>query len=452
MEATSRRRVLRAVGAALPVALAGCNAADDDGTTTQPTATTTVDETTSSGRTVDASLTRYEYHVRSWTRDEDTLPIGDAVDVASFDSPASDAVTTAAADGEYLTDDPSEQLLRDIEGVDLVRHDGTYYHVSHTFTTYVLDVEEVEEPGDDAQVLEYDSVRDDDSIRTVLEDPLPGGPEEPMRPHRTLVLPGDVETLLDEYTHVASHGRTFRLEFHVERHYPPFTLELEPASPEQLYGRELVDAQSFGERSLAFLERVRNPHPEVQTVGWGDGSLFTNDVPREVERAFDETAYARLDDNTHTLHGFAIRQAHWDDPPIELSVSPVRDPPGVEFALENTTAGNVVFRNEGVAPFGVLYAVPDDGEPVQLSSPSYRDAPELSRSDDGVTADGPAEFRLHPEQTRSTTYHLARDGETVDFGTYEVRGWLGGYWNRPSVDERLENYSITYPYGVEIRV
>jgi hypothetical protein len=449
MKNTSRRRVLRAVGAALPVALAGCNAADDESKQPQTTRAST---TTRSESSVDASLTRYDYQVRSWTRDADSLPIGDAADVASFDPPTSDALVSAAADGEYLTDDPDEQLLRDVEGVDLVRYDGTYYHVSHTFTTYVLDIEEVEEPGDDAQVLAYESVRDDESIRTVFEDPLPGGPEEPMRPHRTLVLPGDVETLLDEYTHVASHGRTFRLEFHVKRHYSPFTLELQSASPEQLYGRELVDARSLGERSRAFLERVRDPHPEVPRVGWGDGSLFTNDVPREVERAFDETGYTRLDDTTQTLHGFAIRQAHWDDPPIDLSVSPVRDPPGVEFSLENTTAGNVVFRNEGVAPFGVLYAVPDDGEPVQLSSPSYRDAPELSRSDNGVTADGPVEFRLHPEQTVTRTYRLGSDGESVDAGTYEIRGWLGGYWNRPDVDERAGNYSVTYPYGVEIEV
>lgn len=316
MKRTSRRRVLHALGVALPTVLAGCNA----------------------------------------------------------------------------TDDPSEQLLRDVEGVELVRFDGTYYHVSHTFTTYVLDVEEVAEPGDGAQVLEYESVRDDDSVRTVLEDPLPGGPEEPMRPTG----------------HSSSH-RTSRHSW----------------------------------------TSTRTSRP---TVGWGDGTLFTDDVPREVERSFEDAGYARLDETTHTLHGFAIRRAYWEGPPLDLSVSGVSDPPGVELTVENTTSGTVVLRNEGVAPFGVLYAVPDDGEPVQLWSPSYRDAPELSLTGDGVSVNGPTELRVHPNQTRSTTYHLARDGEAVDSGTYEVRGWLGGYWNRPSVDERPGNHSITYPYGVEIRV
>lgn len=452
MKRTSRRRVLHALGVTLPAVLAGCNATDDESTQTRTTSTTSASTTAPSEASVDASLTRYEYHVRSWTRDGDSLPIGDAVDVSAFDSPTSDALASAATDDAYLTDDPSEQLLRDVEGVELVRFDGTYYHVSHTFTTYVLDVEEVAEPGDGAQVLEYESVRDDDSVRTVLEDPLPGGPEEPMRPHRTLVLPQDVEALLDEYTHVASHSRTFRLDFHVERHYPPYTLDLEPASPEALYGRDLVDVDTFSERSLEFLDKVRDPHPPVRAVGWGDGTLFTDDVPREVERSFEDAGYARLDETTHTLHGFAIRRAYWEGPPLDLSVSGVSDPPGVELTVENTTSGTVVLRNEGVAPFGVLYAVPDDGEPVQLWSPSYRDAPELSLTGDGVSVDGPTELRVHPNQTRSTTYHLARDGEAVDSGTYEVRGWLGGYWNRPSVDERPGNHSITYPYGVEIRV
>lgn len=447
---------LRSVGAALPVAVAGCSeSAGDDPSTEQSTTRPTPTGGTTSEPAVSASLTRYEYAVSGTEVGPNRLPIGGAVRPDELGEDAEAAIRAAVETGAFETDDPSDQLLRDVEALGLVEYEDAYYSVSHTFTEYVVDVTAVPEAGDDATVATHDAVREEQAVQDAIEEPMPMGPQRPQRPHRTLFLPSELEAFLDEYTHVRSGDALYRIDVQVERHRPPYTLTVERASEEALYGGRLVHVRGFASGSRELLLGVLESIDE-RGAGWGDGVLYSNDVPREVEREFDDGAYVRFADTpVDSVYRFDVRHVDWNRPPLNLSVSAVEAPAGVTFGLENTTDGSVRLTNDGVAPFGVLWANPDDGAPRQLWSPDYGDAPELQEADGVFEADGSAEFELHSNQTITRTYRLARndgDDEHVPPGTYELRGVLAGIWNRPGSRERPGNQSVVYPFGVTIVV
>jgi hypothetical protein len=445
MPGVSRRGLLRAVGATLPVALAGCNAGRDDTATTA-----TADGTTNADAAVSTSLTRYEYLVASRRVPSGALPVSDAVPVSELPAPAGDAVRTAVDEPRFETDDPGDRLLRAVEDLDLVAVDDTYYVVSHTFTEYTVDLVEDPDPGSDASVATWESLDDGSAVREALALPLPQGPELPTRPYRTLVLRSELERFLDEYTHLADGDRTFRIDRRIERHFPPYTLTVERAGETDRYGERLVDVEEFGAASREFLERVRRP-TDVPTAGWGDGSLYANRVPRPVERAFEDGSYVRPGDlPPDAVLSVSVRDVDWDRPPLELSAGAADSPAGVELAVSNATDSPVRLTNRGVAPFGVLWAVPEGGSPVQLWTPRYESAPNVDAAGDVAEPTDHVDRELGPGRTLAETYRLARSDESVTPGAYELRGRLAGEWQRSHSPAGPDDQFVVYPFGVTL--
>lgn len=477
----TRRALLRSGGAVALAATAGCGAQTTPDTSTETTVETTrtttsrattsraaTDESTSATASpdlaVDASLVRRDHLLRGRRLgDWRPLPADDGTSFGDLPAAARGAVRTAVEDGRFTTDDPTDDFLAGIDDVDLVEDDGEYYTLTHTFTEYVLNLDDgvdVESaPESETAVLYDDAVERHPSVQEALRTVLPYGTEVASEEYRTLVLTDELRSFLDEYEYARSDAGFGRLEFHVERHEPPYRLSARPATDEELYGHEVVDASEFTDAGQQVVRRTLDSRRRSPTnLDGAVGTLRPDSVPRRLEREFVRGGHVSIDGSVAV---FTVRHVHWDDQPFELAVGLTDDAidPGdpAEVDLSVTNIGDLAaeLTVPGLAPFGILWAERTDGEDkaVQLWSPRYEDSDHVT-IEDGVAK--PDSYRpdltVGPGETVTRTYRFGRESDPVDPGTYSVWGDLWAKWPTEPGLEKYDWNSEIYPYELRIDV
>jgi len=482
----TRRAFLERLGAAAVAATAaGCNALDaaetptgratDGGpatagrshTETDPTASATAGD--ASGATpageyaVDLALTRNEYRLAARLEPSEHLPVADATSVSDLEPPVREAVRTAIETDRYETDDPSRGLLEGLDALGMVADGDGYYLLSHTFTEYVLNLAlgvDPETVPDDAVVdRESDAVRDRPSVAEAVDTVTPHGTHAPSQEYRTLVLTDELAAFLEEYDYVSYAAGVGRLEYAVERQYPPFTLSAREAREEERFGRPVVDASSFAAETQALVRETLDTHRRtpirLDEQHRRVGALRPESVPYELERGVRRGHLLRVDGS---LYHFSVGHAHWDQLPVDLAASladgtVARDDPA-ELRLSATNAGDHAVRVgvPGLLPFGILWAAPvDGGAAVQLWTDDYERS-DLVRVEDGVAR--PDSYRhertVDPGETVSQTYAFGRDVDALAATDYSVWGVLWVRW--PSHDgQRVRDWNADiYPYELTL--
>lgn len=485
----TRRAVLGRVGAAaLAAAIAGCNAPDAaDATTDDPDRTptnersdspTAPDEATPSptasetdgaspppAYTVDLALARNEYRLAARPEPKAHLPLADATPLSALDDPVRGAVRTAVETGRYETDEPSTALLDGVEDLGMMADGETHYLFTHTFTEYVLNlVTDVDpETVPDGRVVdrESDVVQDRPTIAEAVDTVTPHGTQAPSREYRTLVLTDELAAFLEAYDYVRYAAGVGRLEYAVERQFPPYALSAREATERERYGRPVVDAASFAPETRELVRETLDTHrrtplrldDERRRVG----ALRPDSVPYELER-LEHDELLRVDGS---LYHFAVGHAHWDRQPMALDATLVDgtvatdDPATVRLSATNTSEHATRVGVPGLLPFGVLWAAPTEGtgESVQLWSDGYERS-DLVRVEDGVAR--PDSYRhervVDSGDAVSETYAFGRDADALAATSYAVWGVLWLRWPSHNAQPLREWNAALFPYELTLAV
>ena len=498
----TRRALLERIGAAaVAAAVAGCGALDGDESTGEsdgdpattrtgtPTATPTDGATATAGAdstpspadgtgestgeyAVDLALTRNEYRLAAHPEPREHLPIADATPLSDLNDPVRTAVETAIETDRFETDEPSTALLAGIDGLGMVADGDDYYLFSHTFTEHVLNlalgVDPETVPEDAVVDREAETVRERPSVAEAVDTVTPHGTHAPSQEYRTLTLTDELASFLDEYDYVRHAAGVGRLEYAVERQFPPYTLSARSAREEERYGRPVVDAASFAPQTQALvretLDTYRRTPIRLDDEYRRVGALRPESVPYELERGVDRGELLRVDGS---LYHFRVGHAHWDQQPMEIDATLTDGTVGsddpAELRLSARNAGDQAVRLgvPGLLPFGILWAAPESGdgngdthgESVQLWSEDYERS-DLVRVEDGVAR--PDSYRherlVEAGETVSQTYVLGRDVDALAATDYAVWGVLWVRW--PSHDDQPEhdwNADIV-PYELSLAV
>lgn len=498
----TRRTLLERIGAAaLGATVAGCGAldADDrspdsqddpdsDSTTTRqpgsPTATASGDATPPPGEdptpspsetdggstpadyTVDLALARNEYRLAARPEPREHLPLADATPLSDLEDPVRAAVEAAIETDRYETDDPSTALLRGVDALGMVADGDDYYLFAHTFTEHILNlalgVDPETVPEDAVVDREADTVRERPSVAEAVDTVTPHGTHAPSQEYRTLVLTDELSAFLDEYDYVSHAAGVGRLEYAVERQFPPYTLSADEATEEEVYGRRVVDAASFAPETRDLVRKTLDTHRRTP-VRLDDqyrrvGALRPGSVPYELERGVDRGELLRVDGS---LYHFRVGHAHWDQQPMELAATLTDgtvasgDPAAVRLSVRNAGDHAARVGVPGLLPFGILWAAPESGggASVQLWSEDYERS-DLVRVEDGVAR--PDSYRhervVDAGDAVSQTYAFGRDVDALAATTYAVWGVLWVRWPSHDAEPKHDWNAGIFPYELTFDV
>lgn len=457
----SRRDLLAGAGSTLLPLVAGCQTEGDLPPAAGSTSTTTVETATpAASGTVELERESYWLDGRKLPSSVVGYPEDEITPLSDLDSPTSGAVKTAITDGRYATDDPSDALLDGIDSVSLVRYEGTVYDVSHTFPTYTLsldtDVQPASAPEDRTVKLRSEAVRSNETLEDVVYTVTPHGTEHDGSQYTTTRLPDAVREFLGRYDYVQSgHGVGELVLSHTER-TPPHTITATEASEERLYGRDVLELDSFLSTGRRLVTRTLEDDRRTP-LGHDDRShsIFPDDIPDPMDRRLDEeSSFVRVDG---TIYGFSARHLHWDDHPFDVSARLVEGGDEsetavrVELAAKNTASRTAELVMPGVAPFGVLWAYGPGGERV-LWRQEYRQRDEIVVEDGRVVPEYHDERSVAPGDRVGATYRLGRDRESVESGEYVVPGFVWPKWPTEDGLEKFDWRSEIYPYTLTISV
>lgn len=455
----SRRQFLAAATGGVMTGIAGCGTATDRSTTgSTPTTGADATQTTAGDPAVQARLEREAY----WLRGVDLpasiagLPEEDIVALPDLDQPTRDAVATAITDGRFATSDPSTALLDGIDDVTFVEYRGTYYDISHTFPTFTLRFDEVapaSAPDDRTVELDSEVVESDEMIEEAIYTVAPFGTHNPIRPYTTTRLSDPLREFLARYDYVRSGDMVGELVLSTTERTPPHTVTATEATDEQLYGRPVLEYDSFTPKSRDLIRRTLDDERKTPLSHQDTHhSIFPSDIPDRLDRRLDHESYfVRVDG---TIFGFSARHLHWEDLPVEIAATAIDDsvedsPARIELRAKNTGTRSVELAMPGIAPFGVLVAYGPGGEHY-LWTPEY-DRSDVVRKYGDPVPETRDEFTLGEGNRVATTYQFGRDGR-VEPGEYQVPGFVWARWPTAPGQERHDWRSEIFPYTLTLAV
>lgn len=477
----SRRWTLAAVAGGLLPTLPGCGtentapSASSTGrtpSTTNRASATTESETDRGESTVRATLERESYWLRAtdFDRSFERSLEDDAVEFSTLRPASREAVAAAVENGQYETTDPSDELLDGIEDLSVVSYEGAYYSVSHTFPTHTLDLDMKTVPADppDDRTVEWgdDAIEDDGAVEEALSTVTPRGTEFFGRPYTTTQLAATLRKFLDRYDYVRSPHGVGELVLTSTERPPPYVVSADEASDEELYGRSVLDLDSFASHERDLLRRSIDGRPRTPlSRDDRQRSIFPGDVPDQLERRLEgESRFVRVDG---TVYAFDARHLHWADPPVEIGATVTADfgtadsdgdssetdesSVRIELTATHTGSRSLTLLTDGVAPFGVLWAYGPTGRQL-LHSPAYESAEHVGVEGDGTVAERRAETVFRTDETVSATYRLGGSGERIEPGEYEVPGLVWAKWPTESGQEEHDWRSEIYPYTLSLTV
>lgn len=462
----SRRQFLVCSGSISLSAFTGCQTATDAGESDASSATSSPG-TDSASTAGSGSAPGLRFERESYWLHGTKLPPGivgfpdDEVDTLSdLDGPTKAAVKTALTDGRYATTQPPEALLGSVDDVTFVEYQGTYYSISHTFPTYTIrldtSVPEATAPSERIAELDSDTVEANEAVQDAIYTVTPHGMHHAGEPYTTTQLPAALRTFLDEYDYVKSSAAFGELVLTQTERPSPYSVTATEATDEQLYGRPVLEFESFSATAQQLIERtLADERTTPLNHDEAAHSIFPDDIPDRFDRRLDRESYfVRVDG---TIYGFDARHLHWEDHPFEISTAVTDDTDDeslahITLAARNTGSRAAQFEMPGITPFGILWAYGPSGEHV-LWNPEYRATEDVSVEDGAVAPESHVTTEIGPGQTTETTYHFGRETTHVESGEYTIPGFIWVKWptepDQEKYDWRPEIYPYTLTYTVD---
>lgn len=459
------RRHLLATGCGLLPVLAGCQSTSDSAPSTNtPSSTTDSNPTTteSTGYTVQSQFEKEAYWLRGVALPQSIagLPTDEIAALSDLNSSTRNAVKVALTDGPFTTTDPSAALLDGIEDVTFVEYQGTYYDISHTFPTYTLTLDTgiAPENAPDHRTIKRnsDAVRAHDTVEDAITTVTPHGVEYAGQPYVTTQMPDVLRDFLDRYDYIAYPAGVGELVVTITQRSPPHTVTATEASDEQLYGREVLELDSFTATGRDLIRRTLDSHKKTP-LGHDDDhhSIFPEDIPDQLDRRLENESYfVRVDG---TIYGFDARHLHWHDLPFDVTATLVdeslRSESPARIKLEATNRGSRTAElvMSGVVPFGVLWAYGPSGEHV-LWTPEYENTDDISRDSGNVIPEFQDEVTVPANESVDTVYQFGRDYDRIEPGDYAIAGLVWAKWPTESSQEKYDWRSEIYPYTLTLSV
>ena len=405
--------------AATGVLGAGCLGATDappdsalasNSETTDGSTAGTTDPTGSDAALTVESVETFEYVIR--LNDLGSDPGGGVTAYSDLESRERRIVDAALADG-YETADPPEWLTRFAGTV--VRRDGAYYRLSHTFPTTTVEAEAVAESAVSGKIATYEeyeaAVTHDGVVMTGL---LRIARKEGI--DLTYVWPA-LREFLDAYDAVEYHGEVVDFSATVEDADPPYTVSAAEISTSEAVGGSVWDASN----ASAETRRL------VRAAGNASGTYGFGDAPAGFIENLDAHEYVYLDGTFYTTY---VEKRN----PLPVSVSAAfadatkANGGKLRLTLRNDGESEVKLTSGAPKPFGVLHFRPKGDGDEENRRPLWTDAYEQSQyvNTDGrevksILAIGLV-TKLGPGEETSRTFEIPAD---LPSGEYVVEDSLG---------------------------
>jgi hypothetical protein len=375
-----------------------------------------------------------------------------------------------ARDGTFETDTASEAMLtaldelrqsNNVEHYPYVELDGTNYRFEPTFPTFVAELGESDlDEYDEDRLLREDEHKklESDAVEEFVDKLIARGTHFPRDEYRRFVRPDAVTDFLAKYDYLEDSSGVSRIETTVRNQEPPFTIELQELTEEDMWGRPVVDEAELDDTLVAFFERaLESDHRGPAQTSVDRTQYFTDDVPDAyfeiVEGYIDqrEFPYFKLDG---TVYSISVAETNYDGVPVTVSIDEHEEGRAFDLTLspspENAATDiedSFTFTSRGALP-SVLW-VTHGGERYLLDSPDYekdrwRDAP-----DDPERDRRPSNQVLETADANekiSATYTVP---DELPDGTHVSRGEFNISWSLP---DKIQGERAAYPFELLVTV
>ncbi|WP_254766582.1 hypothetical protein [Salinilacihabitans rarus] len=403
------------------------------------------------GATFAVDLDRPPYVVSMDERLPEVARANAVTPAADLNDAAAAAVETAIEADRYETADPDEALLDGLFRLQYVEVDGTIYEVDRKMPEHVVSGTEVPERevdpdrtiglmDDRIRALGVDNREIVGAVVTVVRRDGPTG-----ETYRATALDGELDAFLETYDHVAypddgddgpAPEGYVELAYAYEEGEPPYWIELEAVPPEERYGAPVTDVAAYPD-AVADLLREAAERRTAQV----------RDLPAGLREAVADEGYVRLEDRVYEPE---LREIDHEAVPVTVAVRDVDEADRSLALAVETDREDVRIFSGAPAPFGVLNAVPADGdERALLWSDAYEASDHVHVDETGGSVavnDIGLTTTLDPGEPTSETYE-ARPEWGFDAGAYVVETSLSVEWG-----DRGDGASASYPFSLTISV
>lgn len=340
-----------------------------------------------------------------------------------------------ARDGGFETESISDALLTAIDQFrssttgelnPYVELAGTNYEFDPVVPIFVAELQDGSlDDYDEDRLLRADERWDleSEAVQTFVRALTADGTHVPRSQYRRSVVPDAVTEFLDEYDYLEDQQGVSRITT-TDRHAdPPYTITLDELTPEDMWGRPVVEETDLDDELVTFFDRVLDSKHRKPALPSPDRwQYFTDAVPNAYSDAVEEyesPPYFRLDGAVYSI---AVGQPRYDRVPVSVSIEEA-DASDRAFTLTASPApeklddeieGPFTFTSRGALP-SLLWIV-HDGDRFLLNS------------DQDGPPDNEALETIHAGDSLSVSCTVPDD---LPEGQYVSRGQFGLSWSIP---------------------